>query len=290
MLKHEDATSLVSMTRKSTLWQVVGSSIVLWDHATTFDQEIEFIWRRKWSFTTFLYVLTRYAGDVMFIHGAISVLATGMFLDHVSIPIFCDSKWAVTGVSDVRSRRKTLSFPKLTSRLGSLTTRCPSVLQVQSWLAQIALFAMNGIVVKRVVCMYNGNKWVLWALTVTLAAFTMHSTTVMILTSNVRSVVGRIQSVYLYETCHIWPLDSIPSWYWTFTISMIIFDALVFLLSMLQGVSFACGNGRMRRDGRKVGILDHLWSTRRTLASVLLRDSILFPFMRVAFLETPCLS
>ncbi|KAH6904985.1 hypothetical protein BKA70DRAFT_515640 [Coprinopsis sp. MPI-PUGE-AT-0042] len=241
MLKHEDATSLVSLTRKSILWQVAGSSLVLWDHVTTFDQEIEFIWHRKWSSTAFLFILTRYAGDMMFIHGAISVLATGKFLDKVS----------------------------------------PSVVQVQSWLAQIALLSMNGIVVKRVVCMYRGDRRVVWALTVALAAFTVHSTTVMILISNVRSVVRRIQSVYLYETCHVWLIDTIPWWYWTFIISMVIFDALVFGLSLLQGISFACANRRMQRDGRKVGILGHLWRTRRTLASVLLRDSILFPFINL---------
>ncbi|KAH6904984.1 hypothetical protein BKA70DRAFT_1294582 [Coprinopsis sp. MPI-PUGE-AT-0042] len=211
MLKHEDAASLVSVTRKSMLWQVAGSTVVF----KTFDREIEFIWLGKWSFTTLLFVALP----------LVTVLSTGKYLDKVS----------------------------------------PSVLQVQSWLSQIAFLAMNGIVVKRVVCMYSGDKRVLWALAVALAAFSVHSTTVIILTSNVKSVVRRVQSVYLYETCHIWPLDSIPSWYWTFTISMMVFDVLT------------------ERHGRRpgVGVLGHLWRTRRTLASVLLRDSILFPFINL---------
>ncbi|KAH6904958.1 hypothetical protein BKA70DRAFT_1226166 [Coprinopsis sp. MPI-PUGE-AT-0042] len=177
---------------------VAGSSIVLWDHgqsdarknacvtnvelgpATTFGEEIEFIW---WSFTTFLYIVTRYVGDGMFIHGAIGAWASGKFLD-------------MDAYQDLR--RSILQPPG-----------------VQLWLSQIALLAMQCIVVKRVMCMYGGDRRVLWALALALAAPTLHLAVVCILTSNLKTVVRRIQSANLYEVCYFTPKDPIPSWYWT---------------------------------------------------------------------------
>ncbi|KAH6904981.1 hypothetical protein BKA70DRAFT_1294572, partial [Coprinopsis sp. MPI-PUGE-AT-0042] len=155
----------------------------------------------------------------------------------------------------------------------------PSALQAVHWLNQIALLATNAIMVKRVVCMSGKDKRVFWALVLTLAVFALYSAIVTILTSKVQSVVGRVQSRNLYEVCYVMPAGSVPFWYWTFAILMLVFDALVLGLSILQGIRFACENRHIRRDGTKVGICEHLWRTRQTLASVLLRDSILFPFM-----------
>ncbi|KAH6886729.1 hypothetical protein BKA70DRAFT_98205 [Coprinopsis sp. MPI-PUGE-AT-0042] len=242
MLKYDDAASFVSTTRWVAWWQVAGSSLVLWDHVMTFGEEVEFIWLRKWSLTTFLYVMNRYAGDVVFLHGAISAGATGKFLHKVS----------------------------------------PSVLQSHMWLGHIALLAMNGIVVKRVVCIYNNDKRVLWALMTVWATLAIHSVVVNSLASGGRSVVETVQSVNLYEICHIMPPDALPAWHWTWALVMLVFDALVFGLCILQGIRFACENRRMQRDGRKVAIIEHLWRTRRTLASVLLRESILFPVINLA--------
>lgn len=93
------------------------------------------------------------------------------------------------------------------------------------------------------------------------------------------TVVVSVESVTLYEICYIMPLDTLPSWHWTFALTMFVFDALVFGLSIVQGIRFACENRQTQQDGRAVSIIEHLWRTRRTLASVLLRDSILFPIM-----------
>jgi hypothetical protein len=41
--------------------------------------------------------------------------------------------------------------------------------------------------VKRIVCLYRGDKRVFWILTTTLAAFTLHSALVTILTANIKS-------------------------------------------------------------------------------------------------------
>ncbi|KAH6904982.1 hypothetical protein BKA70DRAFT_1226186 [Coprinopsis sp. MPI-PUGE-AT-0042] len=248
MLENQDA--LVSMTRWAALWQ-----------ATTLDQEIEFIGcmiqAQEVVVTTFLYVvvgcpvhhlnaelITRYAGGYD-VHSLCDqfFLAAGEFLDK--------------------------------------GLRCPSVLQVQTWLSEVTLLAMNGIIVKRVMCMYNNDRRVSWILAAALSVFTVHAATVTILTSDVESAVRRIQSANLYEMCQMMPAYSLPSWYWTFAILMLVFDSIVLGFSLLQVFWFACENRRIQRHGRKVGIIEHLWRTRRTLASVLLRDSILFPFIRL---------
>ncbi|KAH6886726.1 hypothetical protein BKA70DRAFT_1444222 [Coprinopsis sp. MPI-PUGE-AT-0042] len=230
MREYEDAVSLVSTTRWVTWWQAAGSSLVLWDHVTTFGEEVEFIWTR---------------------HNQ------------------CLRDWGV--------------LAKRSQMIDSSTTRCPSVFQLQMWLIEVALLAMNGIVIKRVACIYNNDKRVLWALTTVGATLAIHSVIVNSLASGGRSVVERIQSVNLYEMCHILPPDALPAWHWTFALTMFAFDALVFGLSIYQGIRFACENRRMQRDGRKVAIIEHLWRTRRTLASILLRDSILFPVINLVF-------
>ncbi|KAH6887318.1 hypothetical protein BKA70DRAFT_1235865 [Coprinopsis sp. MPI-PUGE-AT-0042] len=188
------------------------------------------LWVTWWQVTTFgeevEFIWNRYAGDVVFIHSTISACATGEFLQ-----------------SDLR---------------------CPSVFQLQMWLIEVALLAMNGIVIKRVACIYNNDKRVLWALTTVGATLAIHSVIVNSLASSGRS-------------------DALPAWHWTFALTMFAFDALVFGLSIHQGIRFACENRRMQRDGRKVAIIEHLWRTRRTLASILLRDSILFPVINLVF-------
>ncbi|KAH6904961.1 hypothetical protein BKA70DRAFT_1294508 [Coprinopsis sp. MPI-PUGE-AT-0042] len=158
---------------------------------------------------------------------------------------------------------------------------CPSVFQVQVWLSQIALLAMNCIVVKRVVCMYSGDKRVLWALAFALAVATLHWAIVGILMLKLKTVVLRIQSANVQDICYITPTGPIPSWYWTWVIPTLIFEIVVLGLCILQGIWFACESRPTHRNGRKRGILEHLWRTRRTLASVLLRDSILFPFLNL---------
>ncbi|KAH6904978.1 hypothetical protein BKA70DRAFT_1565380 [Coprinopsis sp. MPI-PUGE-AT-0042] len=182
-------------------------------------------------------------------------------------------------ILDVRSECDTVPPSRLTF-YDDFPPPGPSVLQVMPWLSQISLLAANGLVVKRVVCMYSGDKRVFGALAFGLVVFTLYSATVIILMSKIQSVVGRIQSRSLYEVCYILPAETVPPWSWTFAIVMFVFDALVLGLSVLQGIWFAIEN-RQIHHGRKVGIPQHLWRTRRTIASVLLRDSILFPFIRM---------
>ncbi|KAH6893860.1 hypothetical protein BKA70DRAFT_1407922 [Coprinopsis sp. MPI-PUGE-AT-0042] len=290
MQEQEDAASLVSMTRQSILWQLAGSSIVLWDHATTFDQEIEFIWLGKWTFTTSLYIVTRYVGDGMFIHGA------SMYGSSSTVP---KVDWSRQCMFQMQGRTVTKAYPygrffyhQVSESLpGAIMaeSNCPACYELCITSSDLPSpcpranhrHSRTGIVVKRVVCMYGGDKRVLWVLAFALAVATLHLAIVVILTSDFKTMVQKIPSANVHEACYITPTDPFPSWYWTWVISTLIFEIVVLGLCILQGIWFACENRPTHRNGRRRGILEHLWRTRRTLASVLLRDSILFPFLNL---------
>ncbi|KAH6904956.1 hypothetical protein BKA70DRAFT_1153467, partial [Coprinopsis sp. MPI-PUGE-AT-0042] len=248
-----DVALLVSLTREDALWQVAGSTIVFYDHLTTLDQEIELIWLREWSFTSFLFFLTRYVGGACFVHTWATTWASGSLLDKVSA----------------------------------------SMLEVQAWLSQVAILAMNTIIVKRVVCMYNGDRRVLSVLAIAVFITAAYSLILTILAPNFKGVVVRIQLTRVFETCQ--PvmehgLRAIPTHYLVLLAIIFMFEAILFLLSLAQGIRFVREKQResQPRASTRVSIgsgcimqWQIIWKTRRDLASVLLRDSILFPFINL---------
>ncbi|KAH6904952.1 hypothetical protein BKA70DRAFT_1565366 [Coprinopsis sp. MPI-PUGE-AT-0042] len=252
-----------------------GTAIVFYDHLTTLDQEIELIWRRKWSFTSFLFfivrlfplcvltlfnlsVQTRYVGEACFVHaGGVSKC--------VPSPNMAKPN---------RYSSHELSVPLLNAiRMQPAHTTCLTLV----------------IIVKRVVCMYGGDKRVLCVLIVGLFIIATYSLVLTILTSNLKSVVSRIQFTYTFETCIPLLEGSAPPWFWTFIYFIFAFEALVFGLSLFQGIKFVREKRwQSRRAGERAsasgssGMLRQiLRKTRRDIAGVLLRDSILFPFINL---------
>ncbi|KAH7930293.1 hypothetical protein BV22DRAFT_1125027 [Leucogyrophana mollusca] len=53
-------------------------AVVLYDHALTFRREVELIWKRAWSLTTFLFLLTRYGGGLVLMATAPEFLSTSL--------------------------------------------------------------------------------------------------------------------------------------------------------------------------------------------------------------------
>lgn len=47
---------------------LAATTVVIWDHITTIDVEIELIWRKKASLVQLFYFLVRYSGDALFLH------------------------------------------------------------------------------------------------------------------------------------------------------------------------------------------------------------------------------
>ncbi|KAK0242982.1 hypothetical protein EDD85DRAFT_947129 [Armillaria nabsnona] len=47
--------------------QLVATTVVLYDHAITFSQEVEYIWSKQWSASKILFILNRYLGELVLI-------------------------------------------------------------------------------------------------------------------------------------------------------------------------------------------------------------------------------
>ncbi|KAF6760652.1 hypothetical protein DFP72DRAFT_77357 [Ephemerocybe angulata] len=129
---------------KGSLFYIACMTIVLYDHLTTLDLEIELIWKKKWSLIQVLYLINRYLPDISFLYG-------------VSLAVW------VSEETHAKVR--------------------PSLSRVQTWLSIIALQAMQGIMVHRTICMYRQRTVVVYVVTMffianliagtTLAAFSM---------------------------------------------------------------------------------------------------------------------
>ncbi|KAG1743991.1 uncharacterized protein EDB91DRAFT_206691 [Suillus paluster] len=55
---------LINVTRIASYFVVASSAAVMYDWALTFAQEVELIWRQRWSLMTFMYLGVRYLGLV----------------------------------------------------------------------------------------------------------------------------------------------------------------------------------------------------------------------------------
>ncbi|KAG2004846.1 hypothetical protein CC2G_003356 [Coprinopsis cinerea AmutBmut pab1-1] len=72
---------LVRVVQNGLYWQVAATTAVLYDHVTTLDLEVELVWRRKWTFVQVLFVVNRYLGDALFVHGATQAWFSGEILE-----------------------------------------------------------------------------------------------------------------------------------------------------------------------------------------------------------------
>ncbi|KAF5313612.1 hypothetical protein D9611_010224 [Ephemerocybe angulata] len=54
---------------KGSLFYIACMTLVLYDHLTTLDLEIELIWKKKWSLIQVLYLINRYLPDISFLYG-----------------------------------------------------------------------------------------------------------------------------------------------------------------------------------------------------------------------------
>ncbi|KAH6879593.1 hypothetical protein BKA70DRAFT_1475024 [Coprinopsis sp. MPI-PUGE-AT-0042] len=216
---------IVKMAQTGLYWQAAGTAVVLYDHLTTFDQEVEFIWPQSWSLVKILYLLSQFMT-----HG------NGLY------------------------------FPAL---LG------PSSFQIQSWLGMITLFTMNGLVVKRISCMYAGNRMILYLL---VGAYAVQIVAGAVLTGLIAPKGGNVVSPLTSTSSYCTPSISIPRWFWTFLFYSVTFEVIVFALALVQGIRFL----RARKpapDPHATSMVDRIWNRQGNLVRILIRDSISFPFI-----------
>ncbi|KAF8912247.1 hypothetical protein CPB84DRAFT_1761763, partial [Gymnopilus junonius] len=99
---------------------------VLYDHISTFDDEVELVWQRpKWTLVQLLFLVNRYVGDVMQVFGAI------VYITHIQ----------------------------------KHTHACCNVLnKLVGYLVMVVLASMQGIMIYRVSSMYSHNRKVIYFL------------------------------------------------------------------------------------------------------------------------------
>ncbi|KDQ51715.1 hypothetical protein JAAARDRAFT_503028 [Jaapia argillacea MUCL 33604] len=57
---------------------IAATLIAVYDHIITFDQEVELIWRKRWSISKVLFLMVRYCGN------GVIVAVLGIFFSEVS--------------------------------------------------------------------------------------------------------------------------------------------------------------------------------------------------------------
>ncbi|KAF6742570.1 hypothetical protein DFP72DRAFT_1081795 [Ephemerocybe angulata] len=243
---------------KGSLFYIACMTIVLYDHLTTLDLEIELIWKKKWSLIQVLYLINRYLPDISFLYGSLF----GYLKRHTQN---CGSCSLVASFDLIHSTF--LEFWTL--------FLCPSLSRVQTWLSIIALQAMQGIMVHRTICMYRQRTVVVYVVTMffianliagtTLAAFSM-------VVVNVPTIITRSLHSCTPTNLKDW---SVAAWF-----QMFAFEAVIFVLAVAEGIRYMRDNKAVRRN-MDISIRGR-WSKEGSLIHVLLRDSLVFPLITLS--------
>ncbi|KAF9467224.1 hypothetical protein BDZ94DRAFT_61712 [Collybia nuda] len=203
-----DATAYQSRHILKGQVQLATTIVIVYDHLTTLDREIEFIWAKKWSLAQIIFVVNRYLGDVVYICATIETIVTSPKFQDVTFIWTC----------------------------------------FQAWGLNIVLWSMQAIMQLRIASMYNNSRKVIYAMAI-----------VYVFEIIAMSIILGIVLETIHVSSEIIPglftikVAVFPSWYYTMWIPPIFMEATIF------GFSF--------------------YSGRQSLTFVLLRDSILFPFI-----------
>ncbi|KII95798.1 hypothetical protein PLICRDRAFT_229406 [Plicaturopsis crispa FD-325 SS-3] len=111
----------LDLTRICTL---ITLSAAVYDHVLTFDEEVEFIWRKNWSYSKIIFLVLRYFGE------ALMILNTAVF----------------TSVTDVQS---------------VLAVSCRHFFTFQAWSSSVIIWAMQIVLQWRIHALYGGSRIVI---------------------------------------------------------------------------------------------------------------------------------
>lgn len=215
--------------RALTLLTLSTATCVVYDHLTTFNDEIQLVWKRpKWSVVQVLFLINRYVG--------------------IGSQIFS-------------------AFVLVRHSMMNTTESCNFWNVLNGFLAAIILATMQGIMSYRVSSMYSHNRKIVILL---IAAFVLELSLVIVIQVLILGVHSPIpQPAPGVSLC---AQDSFPSWTYAAWIPIIVFELLVLLLSLSRAVKYHQSVQILRVNNI------HSYPT-NSLAYILLRDSITFPFI-----------
>ncbi|RXW22042.1 hypothetical protein EST38_g3820 [Candolleomyces aberdarensis] len=226
-----EATALSA--RNGNLFWIAATVVVLYDHLSTLDLEIELVWKKKWSLVQVLFFINRYLPDAGFLYGAFVLV------------------W--------------LPYDKFEK------VRQPDVLLH----GELTFFFSS---LHRIICMYRKRPTILYGLSafwatnfivgIVFCGFTMVTVNLPIfITNSVRTCV---------------PLN-LPSWSLANWCLMLAFDLTVFTFAVSEGIRYLRDNAEIsdRHGGRRFVVVSK-WAKQGRMIRILLRDSIVFPFIGLA--------
>ncbi|KAF6742564.1 hypothetical protein DFP72DRAFT_181200 [Ephemerocybe angulata] len=239
----EALLQFASFLQKSHWFAVATATAAFWDHISTFDLEVELIWKKKVSLVQVLYIVTSYA-------------ANGFFLQGLAAQIW---------ITDDTQFNKS----------------CNSYALIQFWLAGAAATAMQGLMMHRVLSMYEQRRRARMALLFALCILMLSEVTVTLVLSLGTSLTK--SSIILAPTVRTclpgnWPSWSSATWFISIT-----YDIVVVAFTVWEGLRFLKESQKemsaLETDAPPGSYLKKTWSRQGVLFRVLIRDSILFPFI-----------
>lgn len=205
--------------------QLAVATCVIYDHITTSDLELELIWRRpKWSTVQYLFLVTRYFGDMC------QIFSTYVIVRHIQL---------------------------------DTVDQCRLLNILQGTVLPITLWTMQGIMMYRISSMYSHSRKIIVLL---LSAFAIEF--IVLVASNLSSIRSG-KPVVAPPGANICPRRKLPLMFVVW-IPIALFELLVLGLAVKVGLNYFHSIRREHRAHR-----------RKSLAYVLLRDSIVFPLISV---------
>ncbi|EAU81570.2 hypothetical protein CC1G_02586 [Coprinopsis cinerea okayama7 len=260
----EDLLTLLRTVQQGLYWQVVATSVLLYDHVTTFDLER----KKKWTLGQFLYVINRYAGHALALHGTIHQFSARpgdpSFERNPDVP--------AQGVSfSIRPWVK-INMSRKSGIHG----------QIQAWLSVIGLWTMQFILAIRIWCMYERSKRIFCVLGI---AFVIHVGGSSLIVGLDPATGGVNFSIPGTQWAICIP-KGFPKFLWLFWCLTAAFDFLILVLALWEGIRFVWR--QPKRTARETAASESgsaslvlALGPRPNLLRVLLRDSMVLPFLSV---------
>ncbi|TFK19012.1 hypothetical protein FA15DRAFT_674837 [Coprinopsis marcescibilis] len=235
----DDLVRVLEVSKNGLYFQVAATVVILWDHATTFDLEVELIWKKKWSLVQIFYLLNRYVGNGVFIHGT-------------AYQIWTKGKLFEIG--------------------------CRSGVYVQAWMAIVTVYSMQGIIINRVWCMYHRSRKILIVMIIALAGELISSLVIMGLETHITTTVFSITPTLTFCVpsgfSHFYWLF----WCFIIAFDLLVFG-LALAQGITYFREKRAAHQKRHGQSSMISTLSVSWETNGNIFQVLLRDSITFPFI-----------
>ncbi|KAF5331845.1 hypothetical protein D9611_008965 [Ephemerocybe angulata] len=241
----EDALQFAWFVQKGHWFVVATATVTFWDHITTFDLEVELIWKKKVSMVQVLYIITRYA-------------ANGFFLQGLAVQIW------ISDYTQFKKARLLLSLEGKTilNSTYSHATR---------------------LMMHRMLSMYKHRRRARTALLFALSILMLAGVIVpLVLSFGFPITKSSIVLTPTLRTClpGNWPSWSTATWF-----ILIGYDIVVVAFTVWEGLRFLKESQKevfgLRTNAPPGNYFEtfRTWSRQGVLFRVLIRDSILFPFI-----------